>query len=78
MVDSRQKNYSEGLSLNELGKFFISIGAYSAINLDGGGSSTLVTEKAGKASLLNAPLNTKILLNERPVANHLGVYALSL
>lgn len=76
VVDGRQTNYSEGISLNQLGSFLISVGAYNAINLDGGGSSTLVTERGGKASLLNAPYHTKIPMNERPVANHLGVYAL--
>lgn len=76
VVDGRQKKYSEGISLNELAELLISLGAYDAINLDGGGSSTLVRESAGKSSLLNAPLHTKIPMNERPVANHLGVYAL--
>ena len=75
VVDGRQKEYSEGISLNELGELLISLGAYNAINLDGGGSSTLVTENKGTAMLLNAPYHTKIPMNERPVANHLGVYA---
>lgn len=78
VVDGRQKDYSQGMSLNELGKLLISLGAYNAINMDGGGSSTLVTQNKEKASLLNAPFHTKIPMNERPVANHLGVYALPL
>ncbi len=76
VVDGRQKNYSEGISLNELGQLLIDIGAYAAINLDGGGSSTLVTQSEGRPYLLNAPYNTKIPMRERVVANHLGVYAL--
>ena len=76
VVDGRQKNYSKGISLDELGKLLIQFGAYNAINLDGGGSSTLVTQRNTKARLLNAPFHTKIPMNERPVANHLGVYAL--
>ncbi len=77
VVDGRQKNYSEGINLNELANLLLDIGAYNAINLDGGGSSTLVTQQAsGKALLLNAPFHTKIPMHERPVANHLGVYAL--
>ena len=75
-VDGRQKNYSIGMSLDELGKLLINLGAYNAINLDGGGSSTLVTQNGNQAKLLNAPFHTKIPMNERPVANHLGVYAL--
>jgi len=78
VVDGRQKEYSEGISLNELAELLISLGAYNAINLDGGGSSTLVIENEGTAMLLNSPLHTKIPMNERPVANHLGVYALPL
>lgn len=76
VVDGRQKDYSEGISLNDLSKLLINLGAYNAINMDGGGSSTLVTQLSEKTSLLNAPFHTKIPMNERPVANHLGVYAL--
>lgn len=78
VVDGRQKKYSEGISLDGLSNLLISLGAYNAINLDGGGSSTLVTQQGGKAKLLSAPFHTKIPMNERPVANHLGVYALPL
>ncbi|HET7306663.1 MAG TPA: phosphodiester glycosidase family protein [Gammaproteobacteria bacterium] len=40
-VDGRQPGFSEGMSLRELGKFFVAHGAVEALNLDGGGSTTM-------------------------------------
>ncbi|MDX2232119.1 MAG: phosphodiester glycosidase family protein [Leptolyngbyaceae cyanobacterium bins.349] len=75
-VDDKQWLYSEGVTLTELGEIAIAEGADAAINLDGGGSTTLVTAQAKGFQLLNAPVHTKIPMRERPVANHLGIYAL--
>ena len=75
-VDGRQKGYSEGLTLKELGEFVIELGADRALNLDGGGSTTLATSDAsGQSILLNAPIHARVPVNLRVVANHLGVYA---
>lgn len=74
VVDGRQKGYSEGLNLRELGDYLMELGVESALNLDGGGSSTLVINKNGKVRTLNAPYHTKVPMRERPVANHLGVF----
>lgn len=41
VVDGRQE-HSAGMSLQELSRFFIELGATDALNLDGGGSSALV------------------------------------
>jgi hypothetical protein len=30
----------------------------------------------GKAKVLNSPIHTRVPMRQRPVANHLGVYAL--
>jgi exopolysaccharide biosynthesis protein len=50
-------------------------GAYYAMSLDGGGSSTLVTEdNDGKPRILNSPIDNYIPGRERPVGNHLGIY----
>ena len=68
VIDGRQTGYSEGLTLIELANFMLTCGAESAINLDGGGSTTLVTENEG---VLNQPSDNQ----ERVVANHLGIYA---
>jgi exopolysaccharide biosynthesis protein len=40
IVDGRQPNYSEGVTLPELAQIAIDYGAYTALNLHGGGSST--------------------------------------
>jgi exopolysaccharide biosynthesis protein len=41
VVDGRQARYSVGMTLQELAKFMLEMGAKDAINLDGGGSSTV-------------------------------------
>ncbi len=76
VVDGRQPNYSEGVTIAELAGIVIDYGGYTALNLDGGGSSTLVVEGAdGEPVILNSPIHNRIPGRERPVANHLGVYA---
>lgn len=72
LVVVEQKN---GLKLAELAKFMKKIGSFKAINLDGGRSSTIVIQ-----SNTDTPTVVNALLNdfERPVANHLGIYAIPL
>ena len=72
-VDGRQPKYSEGINIYELMDFLDELGAYEAINMDGGGSSTLVAKVNGKHQILNAPFHTRIPMRERPVANHIGL-----
>jgi hypothetical protein len=75
IVDGRQPNYSEGVTLPELAQIAIEYGADIALNLDGGGSSTLVIEDAqGRPQILNSPIHASIPGMERPVGNHLGVW----
>ncbi len=75
VVDGRQPFYSEGATLTQLADLMIEYGVYTAMNMDGGGSSTLVIENEnGKAEVLNSPIDSHIPGRERPVANHLGVY----
>jgi hypothetical protein len=77
VVDGRQPNYSEGVTMTELAEIVIEFGGYTALNLDGGGSTTCAAEGAsGQPVLLNSPIDNLIPGRERPVANHLGVYAL--
>ena len=66
VVDGRQAGFSEGVSLPEMGELLIRCGAYIAMNLDGGGSSTMVL---GGAGVINSPSDGA----ERAVANHLGI-----
>ena len=76
LVDGRQPGYSEGATLAELAKILIDYGAVTAMNLDGGGSTTLVIQDAdGNPKLLNLPIQHRIPGAERPVGNHLGIYA---
>jgi hypothetical protein len=76
LVDGRQPNYSEGVTMAELAGILREYGAYSALNLDGGGSTTLAIEgESGEPVLLNSPIDNRIPGRERPVANHLGIFA---
>ena len=74
VVDGRQPFYSEGATFAELADLLIEYGAYEGMNLDGGGSSTMVIEgQDGKPVILNSPIDNYIPGRERPVANHLGI-----
>jgi hypothetical protein len=77
VVDGRQPNYSEGISLPELAQIILRYGGYTALNLDGGGSTTLVKAGLnGKPIVLNSPVHGRVPPGrERPVANHLGIFA---
>ncbi|MEO8393260.1 MAG: phosphodiester glycosidase family protein, partial [Chloroflexota bacterium] len=62
--------------MSELCDLLLEFGAYQAINLDGGGSTTLVAQNAdGTAQVLNSPIHARIPGRERPIANQLGIYA---
>ncbi|NET10730.1 MAG: phosphodiester glycosidase family protein [Merismopedia sp. SIO2A8] len=76
VIDGKQPLYSEGLLLDELAVLFQELGVHRAIAVDGGGSSTLVAMTKEGSVVLNAPTHTKWPMRERPVANHLGFYAL--
>ena len=66
VVDGRTSR-SLGMTGAELGKQLAGLGAWTAINLDGGGSSTLYVKQEG--GVQNRPSGG----GERSVANHLGV-----
>lgn len=75
VVDGRQRGYSEGVTLAELAEELIDRGADRALNLDGGGSSALAIDEDGYARVLNTPIQARVPTHQRPVANHLGVFA---
>lgn len=56
-VDGRQPGYSKGMNLKQLAEHLVSLGAYQALNLDGGGSTTMAVRKPGdqQVSLYNRP-----------------------
>lgn len=75
VVDGRQPFYSAGATFVELAEILVEQGAFAAMSLDGGGSSTLVVEgEDGLPRLLNAPIDNYIPGRERPVGNHLGIF----
>jgi len=63
-VDGRQAPYSDGMTLTELLALFRRLGATDALNLDGGGSTTLVI----RGQIQNRPSDSE---GERPVGNAL-------
>ncbi|CEG28631.1 phosphodiester glycosidase family protein [Bacillus sp. B-jedd] len=67
VIDGRQEPYSAGISMPDLAQLMIDLGAVSALNLDGGGSSTFTTRTLGGdvLELDNQPSDR----NERSVAN---------
>lgn len=75
VVDGKQPYYSEGATLAQLIEIAQGLGADAALNLDGGGSTTLVMAADRGAKVLNAPIHTKWPMRERPVASHLGFRA---
>ncbi len=74
VIDGRQAGYSDGATLEALTSLFLELGASNAINLDGGGSSTLAMAGAdGVPVIVNRPIHTGVPGRERPVANHIAL-----
>lgn len=69
-IDGRNYHYSNGMTYEELGQCMLALGAYDALNLDGGGSSTFFirdNENTGNFILRNWPSDNGG--KERAVAN---------
>lgn len=66
-VDGRQEPYSSGISAEEIAQLMIDLGAVTAVDLDGGGSTTYLSRKPGYdyLQLVNRPSGSV----ERNVAN---------
>jgi hypothetical protein len=62
VADGRHPPERVGLALDDLARLFIELGARDAINLDGGGSSTMVVQ----GNIVNAPSDAT---GERPVSD---------
>ncbi|MEH0971074.1 phosphodiester glycosidase family protein [Micromonospora sp. CPCC 205546] len=71
-VDGRQVD-SRGVTQTEMGRMMAELGAHHALNLDGGGSSTLLAREPGAAAVQveNSPSDG----TERAVPNGLAIYA---
>lgn len=73
VVDGRQAPHSDGMSLRELASVMLALGARDAINLDGGGSSTLVyadPKTNGALTIANHPSDKE---GERAVGDALAI-----
>ncbi len=72
-LDGRQPGYSVGATVYEMGELMRSLGAVTAINLDGGGSTTMAIRPPGSSSVrvANRPSDG----TERAVTNELVVYS---
>ena len=78
VVDGRRPKYSIGMGWHQIAQEMSSRGAWNALLLDGGGSTTLVMkDKAGKTGVVNQPSDGHDfpieLSIERCVADALGV-----
>jgi hypothetical protein len=68
-IDGRQ-SFSRGYTMVELANLMVELGADRALNLDGGGSTTMVTKRPrGRIGVVNRPSDGF----QRPVANALQV-----
>ena len=72
-VDGRQPSFAEGVGLDELGQMMVEAGAHTAVNLDGGGSATMVARTPGgdRVQVENRPSDGE----ERSVPNGLALFA---
>jgi exopolysaccharide biosynthesis protein len=62
---------SAGLSFREASDLLLELNVETAINLDGGGSTALWIEDR----IVNVPIDQNVPGRERPVANHLCIFA---
>lgn len=69
-IDGRRNN-AKGMTLTETAEFLKSYGIYEAINFDGGGSTTLVTNKGSEQSVSNLLSDGSL----RRVSNGLGIFS---
>ncbi len=73
VVDGKQWGYSMGLTLLDVASLMVERGVDDALELDGGGSSTMAGTVDGEPALLNRPSHTRIPGRQRPVATFLGL-----
>jgi len=73
VIDGRQAGFSEGVTLPEMAECLIEFGVYTGLNLDGGGSSTMVFGDEFGPTIINYPSDAG---GERIVSNHLGIFSI--
>lgn len=73
-IDGRQPGVSEGATLFQTAEWLTRFGSFQGLNLDGGGSTTIVREdEFGNSLILNTPSSPNGV--ERFNGNNLGVFA---
>jgi exopolysaccharide biosynthesis protein len=72
VVDGRRPGYSDGMTLRELANLMRALGAREALNLDGGGSTTMVISnpRTNVLEIVNRPSDAA---GERTVGNALAI-----
>ncbi len=74
IVTVEKNSSSSGLTLAELQKFMVSIGVWKGVNLDGGGSTTMVTRPLAETTAELTFTTSNGGAGQRAVANGLGVF----
>lgn len=69
VVDGRNKKWSKGMTIDRFASLFLAHGAWKALNLDGGCSSTMHIKTMG--GVVNVPCKPKNKV--RKVHNHIGI-----
>ena len=69
VVDGRQPLYSMGMSTQELGEFLLYLGASDGLNMDGGGSTTLIIRDEKGVQKLNHYIGGR----ERTIGGSMGL-----
>ena len=79
VIDGRQPDHSGGATTRDVGIWLAALGASEGLNLDGGGSTTMVLQQPdGSPRIVNRPIHNGIPGTERVNGSHLGVYAKAL
>ncbi len=69
-IDGRRTGHSDGADYKDTGDWLVRFGSYNGLNLDGGGSTTMVMDDGlGGYDLLNVPSGSK----ERWNGSNIGV-----
>ncbi|WP_169084571.1 stalk domain-containing protein [Paenibacillus sp. PL91] len=73
LITSERYGSNTGVSLKELQQIMVQLGVYKGVNLDGGGSTTMIERPLGSSALQLAH-STQYGSTQRSVANGIGVF----
>lgn len=74
-IDGRQPPYSVGADLFQAAQIMVEYGCVRALDLDGGGSTTLVVQQPDLSQkVMNYPIDNGVVGKERVVGNHIAVF----